>query len=36
MSRVDGLPVDEVRIGLPVTARIIAEAGTPLLVFVAA
>lgn len=36
MSRVDGIAVDEVRIGLPVRARIVNEGDKPLLVFVPA
>lgn len=36
MSRVDGLPADQVAIGLKVRARIIEEGDTPLLVFVPA
>lgn len=36
MSRVDGIPVDEVTIGLQVRARIIEEGDKPLLVFVPA
>jgi len=34
MSRVDGLPAAEVRIGMSVEARIIQEGGSPLVVFV--
>jgi uncharacterized OB-fold protein len=34
LSRVDGLPSDEVRIGLRVRARIVQEADGPVLVFV--
>lgn len=34
MSRVDGLPAAEVRIGMHVEARIILESGSPLVVFV--
>jgi uncharacterized OB-fold protein len=34
LSRVDGLPPHEVRIGLRVRARIVEEAGAPVLVFV--
>jgi len=34
MSRVDGLPAAEVRIGMSVEARIIQEGGNPLVVFV--
>lgn len=34
MSRVDGLPPAEVRIGLAVTARILVEDGAPIVVFV--
>jgi len=33
MSRVEGLPPDRVRIGMPVTARIASTAGGPLVVF---
>ena len=33
MSRVDGLPPEEVRIGMKVQAKIIEEDGAPLLVF---
>jgi uncharacterized OB-fold protein len=36
MSRVEGLAPEQVRIGMAVTARIIADAGQPLVVFVAA
>ncbi len=36
MSRVDGIPVDDVRIGMSVRARIINEGDKPLLVFVPA
>ena len=36
MSRVDGIAVDDVRIGMAVSARIIDEDGKPLLVFVPA
>lgn len=36
MSRVEGLPPTEVRIGMAVTARITADAGQPLVVFVPA
>jgi len=36
MSRVDGVPVDDIRIGMPVKARIISEGDKPLLVFVPA
>lgn len=36
MSRVDGLPADQVTIGLKVRARIIEEGDKPLLVFVPA
>lgn len=34
LSRVDGLPPDEVRIGMPVRARIVQENDMPVLVFV--
>ena len=34
MSRVDGLPAADVRIGMHVEARIIQEGGSPLVVFV--
>jgi len=34
MSRVDGLPLDQIKIGLPVQAQIIRENEQPLLVFV--
>lgn len=34
MSRVDGLPLDQINIGLPVRAKIIRENEQPLLVFV--
>mgnify|MGYP005750092613 CR=1 FL=1 len=33
MSRVEGIPPGDVRIGMPVTAKIIDQGGTPLLVF---
>lgn len=36
MSRVDGLPVDDVKIGMAVRASIISEGDKPLLVFVPA
>lgn len=36
MSRVDGIDVDSVRIGMEVTARILSEGDKPLLVFVPA
>ncbi|MGH8444325.1 MAG: Zn-ribbon domain-containing OB-fold protein [Solimonas sp.] len=36
MSRVIGLPPEDVRIGMPVHARIIDDGGSPLLVFEAA
>jgi uncharacterized OB-fold protein len=36
MSRVDGLPVDDVKIGMAVRASIISEEDKPLLVFVPA
>nr|WP_047166311.1 OB-fold domain-containing protein [Sphingomonas sp. Y57] len=36
MSRVDGIAVDEVRIGMDVAARIVHEGDKPLLVFVPA
>ena len=36
MSRVDGVPVDEVKIGMAVRASIISEEDKPLLVFVPA
>lgn len=36
MSRVDGLPVDDVKIGMAVRASIISEGDRPLLVFVPA
>jgi len=36
MSRVEGLAPEQVRIGMAVTARIVAGAGQPLVVFVAA
>lgn len=34
LSRVDGVPLDEVKIGMRVRARIVQEAGAPVLVFV--
>ena len=36
MSRVDGVALDDVRIGMAVSARIVEEDGKPLLVFVPA
>ena len=36
MSRVDGLPLDQVRIGMAVTARIVNEEGRNIVVFVPA
>lgn len=36
MSRVDGVPADDVRIGMAVRARVVQEEGQPLLVFVPA
>jgi uncharacterized protein len=36
MSRIDGIAVDEVRIGMDVSARIVTEGDKPLLVFVPA
>jgi len=35
MSRVDGLPLDAIRIGMPVTARVIQENGVAKVIFVA-
>jgi uncharacterized OB-fold protein len=36
MSRVDGVPPDQVRIGMPVRARIVREDGEPFVVFMPA
>lgn len=36
MSRIDDIALDQLRIGLPVTARVIAADGVPLVVFVPA
>jgi uncharacterized OB-fold protein len=36
MSRVEGVAPEQVRIGMAVTARIVTEAGQPLVIFVAA
>lgn len=33
MTRIEGLPADQVHIGLPVVARIVNEGGAPFLVF---